>query len=122
MPNRRSPRPRLVDVDASPELLGQLTQLSLVTGMLGAAVYYFHRRDVRSTEKNETREREIQKKCDDDRAEMAGRIRQLEDRQHQMHESTLAQVGRALEFNTRALERFCDDYGSGFHKIIGNKS
>ncbi len=102
-------------------MVTELSQLGIVTGMLATAIVYFYRRDVRNEKRNEEREQQIKSDCDKERADMLARIRQLEDRQHQMHESTLAQVGLALDLNTRALERFCDDHGSGFHKTIGDK-
>ncbi len=109
-------------MDVSNELLGPIGQMGLVGSMMATAIIYFYRRDVRNETRNELREKQIQDKCDEERGDLAGRIRQLEDRQHTMHESTLALVSEALQSNTRALERFCNDHGSGFHKTIGDKS
>lgn len=108
-------------MDMPNELLGPLGQTGLVGSMMAIAIVYFYRRECRNDVENKAREKRIEEKCDQERADMSARIRQLEERQHTMHESTLAQVGQALESNTRALERFCDDHGSGFHKTVGDK-
>lgn len=107
-------------MDIPNDLVGPIGQLGLVGTMMAIAIVYFYRREVRNDADNKLREKRIEEKCDQERSDMSTRIRQLEDRQHTMHESTLAQVGQALASNTRALERFCDDYGSGFHKTVGD--
>lgn len=100
------------------ELVSQIAQNGPTFAMLVVAVVYFYRRDVRNDTRNESRTSEIQKRCDDERESLVGRIQELEDRMHQASEQTLAKVSDSLALNTRALSRFCDDHGSGYHPSV----
>ena len=95
------------------ELMNQIAQNGPAFALLVAALIFFYRRDVRNEAKSEKREIEIQSRCDEERGHLAERVKQLEERQHQMSVSTIAKIAELMSFNTRALERFCEKHGSG---------
>lgn len=95
------------------DLLNQLAQSGIAFLVLVIAIIYFYKRDVRNDESAKKREVDIQKRCDEDRTHLTERVKQLEERQHQMSVSTIAKVTELMSFNTRALERFCEKHGSG---------
>lgn len=90
-------------------LIQKLIESGPLVVLLAVAVWYFYRRDCRNEERNEVRETDIQKRCDAERDQLVERVRQLEDRQHEMATNTLGRVAIVLE-------RFCDEYGSGAHE------
>lgn len=96
-----------------PELLSQVAQNGVAFVVLVVAIGYFYRRDVRNEARSEKREVEIQSRCDEERGQLTERVKQLEERQHQMSVSTLAKIAELMSFNTRALEHFCEKHGSG---------
>jgi hypothetical protein len=95
------------------DLLNQIAQNGPAFAILVAAVGFFYFRDKRNDVKADKRETEIQARCDEERKDLTERVRQLEERQHDMSVNMFARLGELMTNNTSVLERFLEKHGSG---------
>lgn len=76
--------------------------------VLGLALWYFYRREVRSEIKVEERAKLSEERCDQDRKILTEKVDRLEDSLAVLHQNALKSATDALAQNVRAFERFCD--------------